>query len=236
MKKVVIDIGHGGKDYGATANKLIEKELNLVVGLEIKRILDNYDVIAELTRTSDTDLTPDERVRLVNTFNPDLCVSIHHNAAGSSSARGAEVIHAHYDEYDDKLALDILDRLAGIGMPSRRSFTKLNDRKEDWYYMIRRIWNNDTDAIIVEGGFLTNYEDAKLLKSQDYLHKEAKAIADAIISYLNLQPINIIPAWQVEAFKKLCNKGIINTPEYWENRLADKISIGEMFGVLAKMI
>jgi len=236
MKKIMIDMGHGGKDVGATGNGLVEKELNLVVGLELKRILYNYDAIVEVTRTGDVYLSPDERVRLVNNFNPDLSVSIHHNAAENPSARGAEVIHAHYDEYDDKLALDILSKLAGIGMPSRRAFTKLNDKKEDWYYMIRRIWDNDTDAIIVEGGFLTNAEDAKLLKSQDYLHKEAKAIADAIIGYLNLQPVSNIPAWQTEAFEKLIKKGIISTPEYWATRLGEKVTVGEMFGVLAKML
>lgn len=234
MKKVMIDIGHGGSDTGAVGNGLVEKDLNLKVGFKIRDILKNYDVEIRMTREIDKYLDTDTRVGMVNEFNPDLCVSIHHNAA-SASARGAEVIHAYYDKYDDKLALDILNRLAQVGMPTRRAFSKLNNRGSDWYYMIRRIWDNDTQAIITEGGFITNSEDAKLLKTESYLDAQAGAIAGAIIMHLDLKLKALksnIPNWQKEAFENLVNKGIINTPDYWEGRLKENISIGEMMAVI----
>jgi N-acetylmuramoyl-L-alanine amidase len=186
MKKVCIDVGHGGSDSGAVANGLKEKDLNLQVGLKVREYLNPYDVEIKMTRETDKTLTPDERVKIVNDFNPNLCVSIHHNSF-NGIARGAEVIHSHYEKQDDKLANDILDKLLKSGMPKRRAFTKLNDNNQDYYYMIRRINDNDTDAIITEGGFVDNIEDAKLLKTEAYINAEAKSITDSIVEYLGLK-------------------------------------------------
>jgi len=187
MKKLMLEIGHGGTDTGAVANDLVEKNINLIVGKRIRDIMVDYEVEVQMSREEDITLSPDERVKIVTDFNPDLCVSIHHNAATATSARGAEVIHAHFDAYDDALATDILLNMAKIGMPTRRAFTRLNERGTDYYYMIRRIWDNDTDAIITEGGFLTNTEDAKMLTDMNFLYREADAIAKAIIKYMKLE-------------------------------------------------
>lgn len=185
MKKIMLDIGHGGTDPGAQANGLIEKNLNLKVGLKVKGYLSGIDAEVRLSRETDISLDADARVALIQKFNPTLCVSIHHNAA-NSTARGSEVIHAAVSTKDDILAADIMNRLEKAGMPKRRAFTKLNDQGQDWYFMIRRIADADTDSIIVEGGFVDNAEDAKLLKDEKYLDAEAKAIADAVVNYLGL--------------------------------------------------
>ncbi len=236
MKKVMLDIGHGGSDPGATANNLVEKELNLKVGLQVREFLKYYDIEIGMTREKDISLSTNERIQMVKSFNPDLCVSIHHNAAANTEARGAEVIHAHYDEYDDKLALNILNKLAKVGMPTRRAFTKLNTRGSDWYYMIREIWNKNTDAIIVEGGFLTNAKDAELLKSNEFLKNEAIAIGEAIVEYLGVE-LNIQPHWGEPAIKELKDKGLIKDGHKGEdlvtwaefatviNRLSNKVNI-----------
>jgi N-acetylmuramoyl-L-alanine amidase len=186
MKKVCIDVGHGGSDAGAVANGLKEKDLNLQVALKVRDNLKPYDVEIKMTREIDKTLTPDERVKIVLDFNPDLCVSVHHNSF-NTIARGAEVIHSSKETNDDKLANAILDKLLKAGMPKRRAFTKLNDNGQDYYYMIRKINDNDTDAIITEGGFVDNLEDAKLLKTEAYINAEAKAISDSIVEYLGLK-------------------------------------------------
>jgi N-acetylmuramoyl-L-alanine amidase len=173
---------------------------------------------------------------MINDINPDLCVSIHHNAAESVEARGAEVIHAHYDEYDDKIALSILNRLAKIGMPTRRAFTKLNSRGSDWYYMIREIWDKNTDAIIVEGGFVTNKVDAGLLSNYEFLRGEALAIGEAIIEYLNIETVVKPPHWGASEIKALIEKQLIKEDHNGEdlvtwaefatvvNRIYDKLN------------
>ena len=177
--RLMFDIGHGGKDPGACANGLQEKNVNLIVGLAaLDYVKTNYIVDARVSRQTDVSLPEEDRIKLISTFNPRLCISVHHNAAQNVNARGSEIIHGHYDQEDDVLAKDIMDELVKIGMPKKLSFTKLNDQQKDWYYMIRRIWDNDTHAIIFEGGYVTNKEDAKLLSSIEYLKTEGYVLGE----------------------------------------------------------
>jgi N-acetylmuramoyl-L-alanine amidase len=230
IMKVMIDIGHGGSDNGASGNELIEKDINLKVGIMLYNYLSQYDVEVRTTRNSDVTLSNDVRVELVNSYNPDLCVSVHHNAASAAEARGAEVIHAHYDEYDDKLANEILANMATIGMPKRRIFTKLNSRGDDWYYMIRRIWDTNTHAIIVEGGFVTNAEDAALLKSDDFLKLESVAIGSAIVEYLGLKLKS--NNWWNEAMQRIVSEGLIEN----EHNGNDFVTWGEFATVMSRLL
>lgn len=51
--RVVIDAGHGGKDPGATANGLKEKDLTLNISRKINQYLqNNYIVETKMTRNS----------------------------------------------------------------------------------------------------------------------------------------------------------------------------------------
>lgn len=230
MAKVMIDIGHGGTDNGASGNGLEEKDVNLKVGLMLYNYLSKYDVEIRTTRNSDVSLSNNSRVELVNSFNPDLSVSVHHNAASAAEARGAEVIHAHYDEYDDKLANKILENLASIGMPKRRIFTKLNSRGDDWYFMIRRIWDTNTDAIIVEGGFITNAEDAELLKKDEYLMSESVAIGSAVVEYLGLKLKS--DNWWTEAMQRMVFAGLVED----EHSGSATVTWGEFAVVMSRLL
>ncbi len=52
MSKVFIGVGHGGKDPGAVANGLREKDINLVMALEMAKILTRHGVEVALSRTA----------------------------------------------------------------------------------------------------------------------------------------------------------------------------------------
>ena len=79
-KTVVIDPGHGGKDPGAMDNGVKEKDVNLAVGLELKRALTakGYNVV--MTRDTDIYLKLQERTDIANNVDADLFVSVHVNA------------------------------------------------------------------------------------------------------------------------------------------------------------
>lgn len=230
MAKVMIDIGHGGSDTGAVGNGLMEKDINLKVGVALYNYLSRYNVEVRNTRDTDVTLTNDSRVELVNSYNPDLSISVHHNAAITAEARGAEVIHAHYDEYDDKLANQILANMDAIGMPKRRAFTKLNSRGDDWYYMIRRIWDANTKAIIVEGGFVTNPADAKLLEKEDFLMAESVAIGSAVVEYLGLELRS--SNWWDEAMDRMVMAGLIENEHNGNN----PVTWGEFGAVMSRFL
>jgi N-acetylmuramoyl-L-alanine amidase len=91
VKKIVLDPGHGGKDPGAMANNMLEKDIVLKVARELRPILKkelNCEVI--LTRDEDISLPLEERTAIANTEEADLFVSLHVNAHPSPKTRGTE--------------------------------------------------------------------------------------------------------------------------------------------------
>ncbi|WP_447637171.1 N-acetylmuramoyl-L-alanine amidase family protein [Flavobacterium microcysteis] len=89
--KVVLDAGHGAKDYGAVNYNFVEKNIALAVALKVGRLLDkqpNVDVI--YTRSTDVFIELVERANIANRANADLFVSIHCNANPNSEAFGTE--------------------------------------------------------------------------------------------------------------------------------------------------
>jgi len=93
VRRIVIDPGHGGKDYGAPGylKGVHEKDVVLSISKRLaKKIRQQlgYEVI--LTRTSDRYLTLEERTALANTKNADLFISVHTNSHRDRRAYGLE--------------------------------------------------------------------------------------------------------------------------------------------------
>lgn len=80
---VILDAGHGGKDYGAKGISAYEKDINLAVSKLVAKFVDeNYnDVDVLLTREDDTFLTLKERADFANKNGGDIFVSVHVNSA-----------------------------------------------------------------------------------------------------------------------------------------------------------
>jgi N-acetylmuramoyl-L-alanine amidase len=91
VRKIVIDPGHGGKDPGAIANGLKEKNVVLAISKQLKANLEEkfgYEVL--LTRKDDTFIPLEERTAIANGNNADLFISLHINAHPTSSVHGLE--------------------------------------------------------------------------------------------------------------------------------------------------
>lgn len=89
---LVIDAGHGGKDYGACHNGINEKDLNLAVALRTGAIIKaRYPKVKVLyTRSTDTFVGLMERANFANRNKANLFISVHTNSAENSSANGTE--------------------------------------------------------------------------------------------------------------------------------------------------
>jgi len=90
---IVIDPGHGGYDPGAVGSQgTLEKNLTFAGAKELQKQLiatGRYNVM--LTRSKDTYVEHEERLRIARAGGADLFISIHADSAGNSSARGASV-------------------------------------------------------------------------------------------------------------------------------------------------
>ena len=90
---IVVDPGHGGHDPGAIGVRgTKEKTITTAAAKELqKQLLETgrYKVI--MTRTKDSYVDHEERLRIARAGGADLFISIHADSAGSKTARGASV-------------------------------------------------------------------------------------------------------------------------------------------------
>jgi N-acetylmuramoyl-L-alanine amidase len=93
VRRIVIDPGHGGKDYGAPGclKGVHEKKVVLQIARRLEKMIrDQLKCDTILTRSKDTYISLEERTAIANTQNGDLFVSIHTNASPDKRAYGTE--------------------------------------------------------------------------------------------------------------------------------------------------
>ena len=161
MAKVFIGVGHGGKDPGAVANGLKEKDLNLSIALACQEELSRHGVSVFMSRTKDESEDLSERIKECNAYNPELALDIHNNAGGGD---GAEVYHSHEGGKGKTLAENILAETVNIGQNSRGAKTKLNSKGDDYFGFIRQA---DCPAVIVECAFVDNATDIQIIDTAE---------------------------------------------------------------------
>ena len=94
QKRILIDVGHGGKDSGAIGiNGLKEKDVVLDIASEILKFNEQLELPIDiyLTRYSDTFISLSDRTKLAKALKVDVFISLHCNHANNPNARGIEV-------------------------------------------------------------------------------------------------------------------------------------------------
>lgn len=173
-KLIAVDPGHGGKDPGATANGVQEKDIVLSVGSRLEDKLEAAGAEVVMTRSNDTFVELRERANIANRANADSFVSIHANAVYSNSVVGQETFYYPGSEEGEELAEAIQSELIkAVGS---------NDRgTKDANFSVLR--NTAMPASLVELGFVTNEKEAKLMKTSEFQNKAATAIYKGIEKY-----------------------------------------------------
>lgn len=169
FRTVVIDAGHGGKDSGAVARGLMEKQLALDISKRLRAKLQPR-FKATLLRDDDRFIDLDERVRLTNRYGDAVLVSIHLNYGGRSTS-GPETFYWRTDSYS--LARRVHSELSAV-IPNESGNAGLVRRR------LRLTRNPTIPCILVECGYLTNASEAGRLSSAAYRERIAEAIARAI--------------------------------------------------------
>jgi N-acetylmuramoyl-L-alanine amidase len=104
VRRIVIDPGHGGKDYGAPGylkgvhEKYVVLQIAKRLAAKLRKEL-NCEVL--LTRTGDRYLTLEERTAFANTKNADLFISIHTNASRNRRAYGISTYFLNLADDDE---------------------------------------------------------------------------------------------------------------------------------------
>lgn len=202
---VVIDAGHGGRDSGAHAGTLLEKNLTLDVARRTARLLTAKGLTAKLTRTDDVYVPLAERAALSNRTAHSILVSIHFNEGDRPLAGGIETYFAaHQSSGGPHIAtwLPFLrsrpesapneesPSLAGFIQEELVARTHAGNRgtKCEQFYVLAQV---EHPAVLVEGGFLTNKQDAARLRDGVYREQLASALTAGILRYRSaLQPVD----------------------------------------------
>lgn len=201
-KVVVVDAGHGGRSVGTRhiTNGRFEKEYTLDWALRIRALLQPTGWGVVLTRTNDADLSIPERVAVADQCGADLFISLHFNSGfpnvdkngietycltpqGLPSSLVREFAddrrlcftNNRYDHLNFQYALKLHrslvlhTRSVDLGVRRARFMAVLRDQNRP--------------AVLIEGGYLSNPEEAGRIATAAYRQKLAEAVA-AVLSGL----------------------------------------------------
>lgn len=183
-KVIVLDAGHGGKDAGAINNKVIEKDLNLILVKKLEKELISKGATVYLTRNEDKDLSTTNvnrkrsdlynRAKYINNISPNMYISIHLNSVTSSNWRGLQVFYTTKNKENKEIAATITNNL-------KNKISNVREMKKDnTYYMYKYI---NSPGVLIEAGFISNTNENYLLRTEEYQDKLVKQIADSIEKY-----------------------------------------------------
>jgi N-acetylmuramoyl-L-alanine amidase len=179
----MLDAGHGGRQGGAVRNKVDEKTITLSVALKLADELRAQGATVIMTRTTDLEVTLEDRVDLSNRVKPDIFLSIHVNANTDPFIHGVETYY--YTNDGAVLADDLLQSLSSdLGEQS------------NWYRWeeLYVLHYNSQVAALAEIGYLSNAPSFKNLVRDDYQKKVADALDTGILNYFKAVPKAPAPA------------------------------------------
>ncbi len=187
---IVLDAGHGGKDAGTVAaDGTLEKDINLGIVLNLYDFLMFCGVNCYTIRNEDTEYYPAgsnknrsdlyNRLDFVNEINNAILVSIHQNHFADTSEWGMQVWYTPNELSSEFLANSILSISKLFLQPENQRLNKVSDSN---YYIL---YKAKVPSVMVECGFMSNYEENNKLKTDDYQKQLAYTITMGINTYMN---------------------------------------------------
>ena len=204
---VAIDPGHGGIDSGTHFEAVVlEKEIVLEVGLELRSLLEQAGARVMITREKDEDLSryyPDEtmamhrrdlrgRTELINTSAADLAVSLHVNSIYDSSVRGPIAFYAGGDPENKRLAETIQENINPLFSAEAKPGQLMhnNPQESNAYYILNE---SNMPSVLLEIAFMTSPDDRELLKNKSFRKKIARGIFMGVVEYVYRKPDAGVP-------------------------------------------
>jgi N-acetylmuramoyl-L-alanine amidase len=199
---VVIDPGHGGEDNGAKSviNGGFEKDYSLDWALRVQSLLSSNGWKVFLTRNRDAELPLADRVAFADKVQADLFISLHFNSVDSRAVRrehhGLETYCLTPSGMPSNLLRDYVDDPSKVfpnnafdaqnlqyAMRLHQAMVQLTQRKDRGVRRARFMGvlrGQNRPAVLLEGGYLTDPEEARLIASASYRQKLALAVAKAL--------------------------------------------------------
>lgn len=199
---LVIDPGHGGENAGTRSvlGGHYEKEFTLDWALRLQNVLQARGWQVYLTRSNDTDLALSNRVAFTTACRAALFVSLHFNSAGEDTTEAgletycltpagmpSSLTRGFADEVTQTFPNNAFDTQNFLlAMNIHRALLQVNGHQDRGVRRARFpgvLRNQARPAILVEGGYLSNPSEARLISNPGYRQKLAEAVARGIDFY-----------------------------------------------------
>jgi N-acetylmuramoyl-L-alanine amidase len=215
VRRVVIDPGHGGKDFGAPGFSpgVHEKDVVLEIGKRVARKLrEELGLEVVMTRTDDRYLTLEERTAFANTRTGDLFVSIHTNASRDPRAYGTETYFLNLATDDESIRVAAMENAT-----STKNISDLHSILND---LLKNAKINESSrlAAFVQGALVKNLN----LKGYDRIKDKGVKQAPFYV-LLGARMPSILVETAFISNREECQR--LTNPSYQEN-LADSIAKG----------
>lgn len=190
---IIIDVGHGGIDGGTSYGALLEKDLNLAIGVKLFKHLKAQGYQVGITRLTDYALSDDstytwmksrhkrdltQRWLIAEGLKPKVFISIHVNFSPHRYNKGAVILH-------QKQAESYL--LAELIQKELNELTQTHDRQKmtQYYYLLKTI---NQPSLIAEVGYISHPHEREKLQNEGYQQELAEKMSNAIDQFFLLYP------------------------------------------------
>jgi len=195
-RTICVDPGHGGPNKGTKSvlGEFYEKTYSLDWARRLKPLLERKGWRVVLTRDADREMSIDERVAVADQAGADLFISLHFNSAGRG-ARGLETYcttprgmpSTLTRGYSDPMRIILPNNpfnalnmhLAARVHSALIRHVRMEDRGVRRARFMSVIAKQNRPAILVEGGYLSDPMEARLIATAKYRQQLAEAVARA---------------------------------------------------------
>ncbi|MBQ5590796.1 MAG: N-acetylmuramoyl-L-alanine amidase [Clostridia bacterium] len=186
---IIVDAGHGGFDGGAVKGNIIEKDINLRFALSLEPMLKAFGYKVLMTRTTDSS-TEDaglstirqkkvsdikNRLSLIENNEIECFISLHQNMFSQSAYKGTQVFYSDNNASSEIYAKCIKENIQGLlQTENKREIKSCGKNIYLMYYTTK-------PAVLVECGFMSNYEELNLLLDENYRKKLNFCILNGVL-------------------------------------------------------
>jgi N-acetylmuramoyl-L-alanine amidase len=197
---VVIDPGHGGENAGTRSvlGGHYEKEFTLDWARRLQSVLAANNCRAFLTRSNDSDIALSNRVSFASNHKADLFISLHFNSAAPNEYEAgletycltpvgmpSSLTRGFSDEIEQAFPNNAFDNQnLLLALRVHRALLQVNGHHDRGIRRARFpgvLRNQQQASILVEGGYLSNPQEARLIEDPAYRQRLAEAVAKALL-------------------------------------------------------
>lgn len=191
---IIIDPGHGGFDGGAEGlYNIVEKDINLQISLKLKDMLSCVGFKTVLIRDGDYSIEDDctlsisgrktsdlnNRLKFCTDYENPIFLSIHQNKFEQSNCSGTQIFYGRHDNRSEILARELQHNFQNDIDEHNKREIKKGDKN------LFLLYNAKCPIVLIECGFISNPQEAKLLSDEIYQAKISFVIMKSLLNFID---------------------------------------------------